>query len=77
MSNLKIVPKTLFEIIKEVLLKHEDSNLSSETARDKIADDICVEYYDEISLSSEEEYIYSEESMHRIDEESQQASDEL
>lgn len=77
MSNLKSVPKTLFEIIKDVLLAHTDSNLSSETARNKISDDICVEYYDEISPSTEEEYIYSEESIHLIDEESQQASDEL
>lgn len=77
MTNLKSVPKTLFEIIKDVLLAHEDSNLSSETARDKIADDICVEYYDEISPSPEEESIYSEDDLHLIDEESKQASDAL
>lgn len=48
MSNLKKAPKTLFDIINEILIKYNDSNLKSDIARLKIADEICVEYYSDI-----------------------------
>ena len=54
MSNPKDAPKTLFEIIETVLLEHYDSNLSSLTARNAIADEICHQYYDDIDPSSDE-----------------------
>lgn len=48
MSNLQGAPKTLFEIIDDVLLEFKDSNLQSDVARNKIADEICDRYYTEI-----------------------------
>lgn len=54
MSNPNDAPKTLFEIIEIVLSEHYDSNLSSGIARNKIADEICHRYYDDIDPSSDE-----------------------
>jgi len=41
-------PKTLFEIIDEVLLQFEDANLKSDEARKRIADEVCDKYYTNI-----------------------------
>jgi hypothetical protein len=48
MTNLHNAPKTLFEIIDDVLLEFKDSNLQSDIARNKIADEICDRYYTDI-----------------------------
>lgn len=40
--------KTLFEIILDVLSQYNDANLLSDEAKNKIAEDICNTYYDEI-----------------------------
>jgi len=47
-------PKTLFEIIDEVLLQFEDANLKSDEARKRIADEVCDRYYTEIDTNFDE-----------------------
>ena len=48
-------PKTLFEIIDEVLLQFKDANLQSDEARKRIADEVCDRYYTEIVPSNFDE----------------------
>lgn len=40
--------KSLFEIILAVLKQYQDINLLSEEVKYRIAEDICIMYYDEI-----------------------------
>jgi len=49
MTDLHNAPKTLFEIIDEVLLQFEDENLKSDGARKRIADEVCDRYYTNIT----------------------------
>lgn len=59
MPQYSNAPKSLFDIILEVLSEHTDSNLSSSAAKEKIADDICIKYYDYINPKVDEEPIDS------------------
>lgn len=47
--------KTLHEIIVEVLSQFSDSNLLSEEAMRRIADEVCNSYYNKLDISQLDE----------------------
>lgn len=53
-------PKTLHQIIFEVLEKYPNANLKSDSAKESIADDICKLYYDQIDIENNDLFDDSE-----------------